>query len=112
MTDAMETFYANVVDSVGDGVIVLDNMGAVTLVNPAAEELAGISRRQAKGALFSDIFKGEGPLLDMVAKTVATGMSVTDHENIVLKRNGKLTPVGASTSPLLCASGERIGTIL
>jgi two-component system, NtrC family, nitrogen regulation sensor histidine kinase GlnL len=48
----------------------------------------------------------------MVAKTIATGMSVSDHENIVLKRNGKLTPVGASTSPLLSSGGERIGTIV
>jgi two-component system nitrogen regulation sensor histidine kinase GlnL len=112
MSDRMESYYANVVDSVGDGVIVLDNTGAVTLVNPAAEELAGVSRRQAKGGLFSDIFKEEGPLLEMVAKTVATGMSVSDHENIVLKRNGKLTPVGASTSPLLSSGGERIGTIV
>ena len=112
MADALESYYANVVDSVGDGVIVLDNTGAVTLVNPAAEELAGISGRQVKGGLFSDIFKEEGPLIDMVEKTVATGMSVSDHENIVLKRNGKLTPVGASTSPLLSSKGERIGTIL
>jgi two-component system, NtrC family, nitrogen regulation sensor histidine kinase GlnL len=112
MDERLETYYANVIDSVGDGVIVLDNTGVVTLVNPAAEELAGVSRRQAKGGRFSDIFKGEGPLIDMVAKTVATGMSVTDHENIVLKRNNKITPVGASTSPLLNSGGERIGTIL
>ena len=112
MDDRLESYYANVVDSVGDGVIVLDNTGAVTLVNPAAEELAGVSRRQAKGALFSEIFKGEGPLIELVTKTVATGMSVADHENIVLKRNGKLTPVGASTSPLLSCDGERIGTIV
>ena len=112
MSDRLETYYANVIDSVGDGVIVLDNTGAVTLLNPAAEELAGVSRRQAKGGRFGDIFKGEGPLVDMVAKTVATGMSVTDHENIVLKRNGRITPVGASTSPLLNEAGERIGTIV
>ena len=112
MTDQLENYYANVVDSVGDGVIVLDNSGAVTLVNPAAEELAGVSRRQAMGGLFSEIFKGEGPLNDMVAKTVATGMSVSDHENIVLKRGGKPTPVDASTSPLLSSRGERIGTIV
>ncbi len=112
MADPLESYYANVVDSVGDGVIVLDNAGVVTLLNPAAEELAGVSRRQAKGGRFDDIFKGEAALIDMVAKTVATGMSVSDHENIVLKRGGRLTPVGASTSPLLSSEGERIGTIL
>jgi two-component system, NtrC family, nitrogen regulation sensor histidine kinase GlnL len=112
MADAVESYYANVIDSVGDGVIVLDNTGAVTLVNPAAEEIAGISMRQAKGKHFSAIFEDEGPLNEMVAKTVATGMSVSDHENIVLKRHGRLTPVGASTSPLLSSVGERIGTIV
>ncbi|GFO58285.1 PAS domain-containing sensor histidine kinase [Geomonas silvestris] len=112
MDERMEAYYANVVDSVGDGVIVLDNDGVVTLVNPAAEEMAAVSRRQALGSPFRDIFKGENALNEMVAKTVATGMSVSDHENIVLKRGGRLTPVGASTSPLLSSSGERIGTIL
>ncbi|HJV66068.1 MAG TPA: ATP-binding protein [Geomonas sp.] len=112
MGEMMESYYANVVDSFGDGVIVLDGTGAVTHVNPAAEELAGVSSRQAKGTLFRDIFKGEGPLNEMVEKTVQTGMSISDQENIVLKRNGKLTPVGTNTSPLLSSSGERIGTIV
>lgn len=108
----MEAYYANVIDSVGDGVIVVDNLGIVTLVNPAAEEIASVSRRQAKGSAFCDIFRGEGALLEMVTKTFATGMSVSDHENIVLKRGGRLTPVGVSTSPLLRSGGEQIGTII
>jgi two-component system, NtrC family, nitrogen regulation sensor histidine kinase GlnL len=112
MDDRLETYYANVIDSVGDGVIVLDTNGAVTLVNPAAEQLSGVSRRQAKGGLFSDIFKGETALTEMVAKTMATGMSITDHENVVLKRGGKVTPVGASISPLWNDGGDRIGTIV
>jgi len=108
----MENYYANVVDSVGDGVIVLDNTGAVTLINPAAEEIAAVSRRHAEGKPFGEVFKGDASLVEMVAKTVVTGMSVSDHENIVLKRGGRVTPVGASTSPLLSSSGERIGTIV
>ncbi|GFO55833.1 PAS domain-containing sensor histidine kinase [Geomonas sp. Red276] len=112
MGDTTESYYANVVDSFGDGVIVLDNAGAVTHMNPAAEEMAGVSRRLAKGKPFKDIFKGEDALNEMVAKTVATGMSVSDHENIVLKRSGRITPIGTSTSPLLSSSGERIGTIV
>ena len=38
-------FYANVIDSVGDGVIVIDRSGCVILMNPVAEEIAGVSRR-------------------------------------------------------------------
>jgi len=52
-----DIFYANIIDSVGDGVIVLDASGIITLMNPAAEEITGVSRRQAprfsRGTRFS-----------------------------------------------------------
>ena len=105
-------YYANVIDSVGDAVVVLDDRGNVTLLNPAAEEIAGVSRRQAVGTHVSAVFKGEEVLLEMVEKTGATGMTISDHENIVLKKPGRHIPVSATTSPLLLAGGERIGTIL
>jgi two-component system nitrogen regulation sensor histidine kinase GlnL len=105
-------YYANVIDSVGDGVVVLDDRGVITLLNPAAEVMAGVSRRQAVGSPVSTVFKGESVLLDMVGKTAATGMTISDHENIVLKRAGSHIPVSATSSPLLLGDGERIGTIL
>ncbi len=109
---ASQEFYSNVIDSVGDGVIVVDRDGRVTLMNPAAEEIAGASRRQAQGAPFATLFKGEEALLEMVAKTNDTGMSVSDHENVVLRRLGRMTPVSVITSPLLLSGGERVGTIV
>jgi len=111
-TEHLQEYYANIIDSVGDGVIVLDTGGLVTLLNPAAEEIAGVSRRQAQGVDFNALFKGEDILLEMVNKTSATGMIISDHENIVLKKPGRLIPVSATTSPLLMANGEQIGTIL
>ncbi len=110
--EQLEEYYANVIDSVGDGVVVLDIQGLVTLLNPAAEELIGISRRQASKIHFSNLFHGEEILLEMVQKTTQTGMTVSDHENIILKKTGRLTPVSATTSPLIKADGDRIGTIL
>ena len=112
MANHLGEYYANVIDSVGDGVIVLDGHGALTLMNPAADEFTGVSRRPAQGAPFSTIFKKEAILLEMVGKTAATGMTISDHENIVLKKPGHITPISATTSPLLLASGEIIGTIL
>ncbi len=107
-----DIFYANIIDSVGDGVIVLDAAGHITLINPAAEEIAGVSRRQAQGNSFTALFKGDQLLIEMVEKTAATGMTISDHENVVLKRGGHATPVSATTSPLLLETGERIGVIL
>ncbi|GAM09801.1 signal transduction histidine-protein kinase AtoS [Geobacter sp. OR-1] len=112
MSGQIQEFYANVIDSVGDGVVVLDSKGCITFLNPAAEELTGVSRKLAQGMAFATVFKGEELLLEIVAKTAETGMSISDHENIVLYRAGHPTPVSATTSPLMLANGERIGTIL
>ena len=105
-------FYASVIDSVGDGVIVLDAGGVPSLINPAAEEMLGISRRQAGTTHVSALFRNEEILLDMLGKTAATGRAVSDHENIILKRGGHLTPISATTSPLVLNDGSTIGTII
>ncbi len=108
----VKEYFANVIDSVGDGVIVLDTMGIVTLMNPAAEEITGVSRRQAQGSPFLSIFGEENGLREMVEKTSETGMTISDYENLVLKKGAHIIPVSATTSPLLMANGEKIGTIL
>jgi two-component system nitrogen regulation sensor histidine kinase GlnL len=48
----------------------------------------------------------------MVERTASTGMTISDHENVMLMTGGHPTPVSAATSPLLLGSGERIGVIL
>ena len=112
MQSRPDIFHANIIDSVGDGVIVLDADGIITLMNPAAEEISGVSRRQAQGNSFAAIFREDRLLIEMVEKTAATGMTISDHENVVLKRSGHTTPVSVTTSPLLLESGERVGSIL
>jgi two-component system nitrogen regulation sensor histidine kinase GlnL len=107
-----DQIYANIIDSVGDGVMALDSDGRVILMNPAAEELSGTSRRMAALVPFVDIFRGEALLLELVAKATATGMSVSDHENILLRRSGHPCPVSVTVSPLLDRNGLRLGTIV
>ena len=110
--ETVALLYANIIDSVGDGVIALDDAGKITLMNPAAEEITGVSRRLAQNNPFCAVFKGELLLIEMVEKTASTGMTISDHENVILKKAGHATPVSATTSPLLLQTGEKIGTIL
>ena len=110
--DTLKDYYANIVDSVGDGVLVTDREGIVTLMNPAAEELTGMSRRQVQGHPFRVFFGEARILVEMVERTAATGMNISDYENVMLMTGGHPTPVSAATSPLLLGGGERIGVIL
>jgi len=105
-------YYLTVLDSVGDGVIVVNRAGLVTLMNPAAEELTGRSRRQTLEVAFSTAFSTEPTLVEMVERTASSGVSRSDQDNVVLKSSGRLIPVNATTVPLMQADGETIGVIL
>ena len=107
-----DDYYATVIDSVGDGVIVVASSGLITLCNPAAEEITGFSRKQAQGVEFKKLFALETTLLEMVSKTIRTGITISDHENVVVRSTGRVTPVAATCYPLLEGSGENIGAIL
>lgn len=110
-TDPCE-YLATVLDSVGDGVIVVSREGTVTLMNPAAEEMTGRSRRQALQAPFTAVFGAESVLVEMVERTAQSGVSLSDQDNVVLRPTGRLIPVNATTFPLMRANGEAIGVIL
>ncbi len=107
-----DDYYATVIDSVGDGVIVVGSNGRITLCNPAAEAITGFSQRQAQGAEFKKLFALETTLIEMLAKTMRTGITISDHENVVVRSTGKITPVAVTCYPLVEGSGENIGAIL
>ena len=58
------------------------------------------------------LFKSDQPLLEIVDKSAASGMSFSDYENIILKKNGRLTPLSVTASPLLLTDGTCAGTIV
>lgn len=107
-----DDYYATVIDSVGDGVIVVGSNGVITLCNPAAEEITGFSQKQAQGAEFNKLFTLEMTLVEMLAKTMRTGITISDHENVVVRSTGRITPVAVTCYPLVEGSGENIGAIL
>lgn len=108
----LDDYYATVIDSVGDGVLVINREGLITLCNPAAEEITGLSQRHTLGASFRKIFSREATLLEMVDKTTRTGVTISDHENVVVRGMAKVTPVAVTCYPLMRANGENIGAIL
>lgn len=108
----LSEYYATVLDSVGDGVIVVSQDRVITMMNPAAEEMTGRSRRQTVGTNFGSVFASEPVLVEMVERTAGSGVSVSDQEHVVFRPTGRLIPVSATTFPLVKSDGETIGVIL
>jgi len=107
-----DDYFATVIDSVGDGVIVVGSNGLITLCNPAAEQITGFSQKHSLGAEFKKLFTLETTLVEMLAKTMRTGITISDHENVVVRSTGRVIPVAITCYPLVEGSGENIGAIL
>lgn len=104
--------YVRILESLDRAVIAIDPNERIVLFNPAAQSYTGLSERQALGHPFTERFAGQEPLLYLV-RTALAGRSISDNENIELKRPGaEPLPVGVSVSPIYTPAGELEGAVL
>jgi two-component system, cell cycle sensor histidine kinase and response regulator CckA len=104
--------------SIGDGVIVTDIDGTITLINKVGEQLTGWSNEEVTGKPLSHVFnilnattreKCENP----VEKVLKTGFIVGfDNHTILIKRDGKELIIDDSAAPIRDKQSETIGIVL
>jgi PAS domain S-box-containing protein len=81
--------------SIGDGVVSIDTLGNITLMNQVAEELTGWSHAEAKGRPVTDIFKCVDPKTReaqpcRLAHVLDTGeRNEPGHRTLLISRTGK-----------------------
>lgn len=110
-TTAQRERVENVIRSVAEGLVVLDNEGKIQMLNPAAEKLLGITQGQAIGVPMSQSLKTEhivaltkGPLLDEgaeVGKEIEV-RSIDDETRKILQ---------ASSAVLQNEQGRTVGVV-
>jgi two-component system, cell cycle sensor histidine kinase and response regulator CckA len=104
--------------SIGDGVIVTDIAGTITLINKVGEQLTGWSNEEATGKPLFDVFhilnattreKCENP----VEKVLKTGFIVgLANHTILITRDGKELIIDDSAAPIRDKQSETIGIVL
>ncbi|HZQ38729.1 MAG TPA: diguanylate cyclase, partial [Dehalococcoidia bacterium] len=105
-------------DSIGDGVIVTDQQGRITRLNPVAEALTGWSQADAAGRPFAEVFRvvGEetrGPAADPVAKALDSGAIVELANHMALiARDGSERSIANSAAPIRDATGQIHGAVV
>jgi two-component system nitrogen regulation sensor histidine kinase GlnL len=105
--------YVRVLENIDRAVIALNLEGQITLYNPAAQAYTGFSEKQALGKPFQDLFLGQKNLLYLVSTALKEGRSISDHENLMLKRpNAAPLPVSVSVSPIYTDAGKPEGAVL
>lgn len=104
--------------SIGDGVLVTDREGQVTMMNPVAEKLTGWSIGDARGKDHTDVFRisreGTGePVESPVDRVLREGMIVgLANHTVLTARDGSVCAIADSGAPVRGDEGEIQGVVL
>lgn len=91
MADWADTFYANILENMADGVMTLDRAGRITVFNRAASELLGLAARDLIGKEFGPAFianPGFDEFSDLVLDAVYNAR-ITQSASLDLEIQGK-----------------------
>ena len=106
----VQAFRDQIFESVGSGLVAVDQEGLVTAFNRAAESITGVPAAEALGQPWEAIF-GRGVDLQQVRQTAADHKSSQRYEFPLRRRDGRELPVGISFSSLRSGGGDVAGLI-
>ena len=113
-----EERFRSAMNSIAEGLFILDTEGRATFVNPPAEAMLGWSSAELLGKKVHDIIhrlhedgtpfpSSECPVL----KIVQSGREVRDYEDVFVRKDGSLFPILTSVSPMEIA-GDTVGLVV
>jgi two-component system sensor histidine kinase PilS (NtrC family) len=107
----IEAFKNLVFQSVGTGLIAIDQQRRITAFNRAAEAITGVQERHAVGRAWEQLFGDRLPL-DDIERAVGTPTRTPPRRETLLPRaDGTTIPVRMTFSALCDGDGSRVGLI-
>jgi PAS domain S-box-containing protein len=103
---------------IGDGVVVADDAGRVTFLNPVAEQLTGWKSADAEGRPLEEVFKivnerTRAPMENPVQRVLKDGKTVTlANHTALLAKDGTERLIEDSAAPVRTAQGRVTGVVL
>jgi len=113
-----KTEFRTTVYSIGDAVIITDNQGLITNMNPVAERLTGFTESEALGEPLSHVFKivseetlleAEDPVSIVMREGKVVGLA---NHTMLISKQGEHTPIADSGAPIRDESGFISGVVL
>ena len=99
-----------ILESISDGVFTVDHDWRITSFNRAAEEITGISRKEAIGKRCSEVFRASMCEADCALRhTMQTGQTIVNRSCYIVDSEGRRIPISVSTALLRNAEGVVVG---
>ncbi len=104
---------ATTLDSVSDGIIIVNMKGEITSTNAAAERITGLDRERMIGKPLSEILQertSSGRSIPL--GIIGTGKAVVNHEMDLITASGQIVPVSLSKVHLTDREGKTLGRVI
>lgn len=106
-----------ILSSIGDAVFAIDTKGIITLLNPAAEHISGITAAEAIGRPYHEIlefqFEATGKQNDAFIREALRGkVSSMKNHTVLIRKDGVRVAVADSAAPIYDNSGIMQGVIV
>lgn len=99
-----------ILESISDGVFTVDLDWRINSFNRAAEEITGISRKDAIGRFCSEVFRSNMCETDCaLRKTLKNGKPIIGRSGYIIDEEGGRIPISLSTAVLKNSSGQVVG---
>ncbi len=96
---ALHRYTEKIISSVPSGVIVVNDDGSITTLNPEAARVLGLNKAQTIGKDIKNIERLEA-LWKKMAQSIVSGSIVHRDEVSIYNQKGKSIPIGLSISPI------------
>ena len=108
----MNDLFENIVESLGEGVIAVDDSLSIMAFNQAAEVITGFPSSQTLTQPFQHVFKENPWFFKIIEKVIRENLTLFDSERTFTKKNSTSIPVGITVSPLISKKGVTKGAVL
>lgn len=110
--DLPPDYWQHILESLEEGVVVLDQEGQITFFNPAAEQLTGLSCSQVRRRPYTHVFATNPWVIEVVRRSFASGYSRTAGEGELCHRSQRPLPVRLTCSPVFNGGSTPTGLTL
>lgn len=107
-----------VINAIAEGVMAIDTQGVIQLINPAAQELLGWTKQDARGLDYRSVFKLIGingkelpPEASPIQTVLKTGKPVINNDLAVMTVSGKKLLLSLVVSPVAATNEGTAGAI-
>ena len=104
-------YWEHILGSLEEGVFVLDQEHRLAFVNPAAEQLTGLSSTHVRHRSYTEVFASNPWIVTIIKRTLTSGQSPTAGEGNLHNRFLRATPVRLTCSPIFTNEDVRLGLV-